>query len=260
MNMIAALNTRLNKAVPELQEKGRLYSIGRNTDLTCLVPTPPEALLQELQALQQRVSPLIPDDFDFDLSLGGEEPMLYTSYPPDTPDAGFDELPLDLDTDLAEQLGKVDWEERREEAVIAAVQNIEAMAQHLFSPAFSTKALQKAFREDMKSWIKEVRKDATHTHILFWDDNPFFDEELDEEEEEPGLDTLSYPTYAAFLDDLEFLIIDSKFIVTIVADGKPLSVDRIDRLKRDATNRMKAKYNVLIENGLAEGEIIEDET
>jgi len=219
MPTVAEIIHRVSQALPPDQP---VLTVTRKT----VAPPLPASVQEVLAPVWHELSQLVPPGIDYALTVSGDEAILYLASL-----ATSRTCPLKSDAPLAEQLRSIAWNELRTELPTAA--------EPLLSASVSTKALQKLFGEDVRQWIKEVRRDAGRIHLLYYDETPEFDEELDGEDDEgPRLDTLSFPNMTAFLEELEALMRNEKVPISVVSDGKPWSAERIDRLKREIANRL----------------------
>lgn len=125
------------------------------------------------------------------------------------------------------QLGSMDWDAQRanEMSKCQAFDAMKEASAHAPSSLPSTKELQRMFREDMKEWVEEMRQDTSQVHVFLWRDDEFQSETYE------SLDKLS--------DALADIMVVELFVITIVADGKPLPVKRIDQIKAKTLKMMK---------------------
>ncbi len=219
MHTVAELLSLVAKALPPNEP---ILTVTRET----VAPSLPTPVQESLAPLWKELNQLVPSGIDYALTLSANEAVLYLASPVTT-----QSFPLRKDASLPEQLHAIEWDKLR---------TAPPPAELFFSASFSTKTLQRLFREDVRQWIREVRKDANRIHILYYDEAPEFDEELDDEEDDgPRLDTLSFPNMTVFLEELESLMRNARCLVSVVSEGKPWSVERIDRLKREIANRLQ---------------------
>ena len=188
---------------------------------------PPE-FRAEIEALQKAVNPLIPEDFDYVAYVGSEEEFAEFVLTLNATPAQRLNQKFDPERSLLEQLPEVDWEERRQ----IAGENDQRLEQTLYAarrssfPLPSAKNFQKTHREEMKDFIKEKRSDLSKIHVLYW-------------EETDGLMENDFADAPAFRDALPLMIEDGAEIITVVVNGKPLPVERIDTLKVEAQQILK---------------------
>lgn len=189
----------------------------------------------ELEGLRGRLNAIIPDDILYTVYLGDEEAQLTLDYE-DGPQVGTFGMgptfsPL---VSIFDQLQAMDWDEYRGE-MISDCQVFGEMARKANeSPSRlpSTKKLQKVFREEMKSFVKEKRKDEAKAHVLMF-------REEDGLNEECGLQEKTYNSLEEFSRDLHNIMMEQYWVVTVVAGGKPLPVKGIDALKRQALKELE---------------------
>jgi hypothetical protein len=190
----------------------------------------PAHLQEDIRSLQGEINAVIPDDFDYVVFLGSsEEEPLFTLEFENWPTTKPDERPFAPEQSILEQLRALDWEEQRRASAESRQQmkEIMAMMEWLTKPLPSAKRLQREYREEMKDFIKEKRRDASKTHVLYLQD----DGELME------ADFADREAFRTALPDMIFL--DSAEIITVVTDGKPLPVEKIDALKAKAQAQRK---------------------
>ena len=112
----------------------------------------------------------------------------------------------------------------------------------VMSPLPSAKGLQKDFREPMRDFVKEKRRDFTKVHVLYWN-------------EEDGLMEVEFADGPAFQEQLQGMVADGCGLIAVVAGGKPLPAERIDALKADAQRRAADKFLAVLARADQESEL-----
>lgn len=79
----------------------------------------------------------------------------------------------------------------------------------------------------MKEFVKAKRKDASKVHVLTW--------HLDREEQSAE----EFGDMKAFCRELPDMMTTHYLIITVVADGKPLSEQTIEKLKQQALKELQ---------------------
>lgn len=165
-------------------------------------------------------------------------------------------MELNPNGSIFEQLESVDWDEMRGRAISGCqvFDRLKEMAQDTPPALPSTKQLQRAFRDDMKAWVKEKRKDAAHVHVYTWREEMEMDEEeaqailedfgeealADARENEDGFHDFTFDTLEEFIGELSNLIMPMGFqVITVVANGKPIPVKQIDQMKRETLRKLE---------------------
>lgn len=224
---INALNVRLIGAMKnEMPELG--YDVTREW-LPSEFEGVPEDLKEEIRLMAERIGKAIPDDFGFTLSLGEEDgAMLSLDYDNGLMAGGFAGQEIDASRSLFEQLEGWDWDGHRAWFIQGSefFDNIKEQAKELPAMMPSTKRVQKACREQMKEYIKEKRRDASRVHVLIWDgEEALYDEDFE--------------SLTAFQKRLIDIMPEMGHVVTVVADGKPLPVEKIDEFKQAALKELE---------------------
>jgi hypothetical protein len=99
-------------------------------------------------------------------------------------------------------------------------------ARHLPSCLPSTKELQKAFRVQMKEFLKAKRKDLRGVHALRW-------------RGDEGVKVESFEDLASFCRDLPDIMTVKYLVIAVVVDGKPMSRDALESLKKKAISELE---------------------
>ena len=178
------------------------------------------------EAVWNELLEYIPEDIYFSVYLGGEKPELIVSVENGTSEDTLFPIELDEEETIASQLGSMDWEQLQE-AETERARNAAAgkgilPIQNLLPP---TKKLQQIFREDMKYWLKQKRRDSSKIHVFAW-------REMDE------FKSGEFATLDELTEALPEIIAVELQVIAIVADGKPLPVKVIDQMKGRAIETM----------------------
>ena len=228
MKEIIALDEKI-VALPEgsLPEEG--IDISRD-ERAAAVETLPEDIRAEIDALQSALNGVIPEPFDYFVFLGGDEEASFSINLDQMPAAGSIGGDFDAGRSIVEQVRELDWEEQRRLATEQRVQmkEIVYMLDRLAGPLPSARKWQREFREEIKDFVREKRRDAGKIHVLVWDE----EEELMESE---------YADGEAFRAGLPGVIMEGGELLAVVAFGKPLPVERLDALKAEAQRTLQAR-------------------
>ena len=232
MKEIIALDEKI-VALPEgtLPEEG--IDISRN-ERADAVETLPDELRTEIDALQSALNAVVPEPFDYFVFLGGDEEASFSIQYENMPAGGSIGGDFDPARSIVEQVRELDWEAQK----IMAVEQRDKMDEIVYlldriaRPLPSAKKWQREFREEIRDFVREKRRDAGKVHVLLWDDAE-------------GLMESEYADGDVFRAALPGLIVRGGELVSVVAGGKPLPVDRIDALKaaaqKDARERKPAE-------------------
>ena len=191
----------------------------------------PEEIQTRIASLQQAINAALPEDFDYFAFVGvSDEPPMFSLHYERMPAGGSVDGTFQPDRSLIEQLPEVNWEEQRAKAVKfqQTLDAIVEMNERTSGPLRSAKALQREFREEAREFIKEKRVDAGRIHVLYWDD-------------EHELMEAAFDDGGALREALSGLIARGSEIITIIAWGKPLPVERIDTLKSEAQKTLRER-------------------
>ena len=211
----------LAAASDDLPEEGIHFSSEEGIDgLECL----PTSFQAEVTSLQETLNGLVPEDFDYYVILGlaAAPPKFGLSFD-ESPAGSMEDGTFDAERSLFDQLRLLNWEKREQIAWKNAVifERLMRYIKRTSTPLPSAKQLQRTFREETRDFIKEKRGDLSKIHLMYW-------------EEAGGLMELDFPGSDALREALPDLVGEGAEIVTVVAGGKPLPVERIDALKVEA--------------------------
>jgi hypothetical protein len=185
-------------------------------------------LRSEIEKIRAGLNRLFPDDFNYGLDLGDDEPGLCIEYDNGGMCGASRPHPWKNDESVFDQLREIDWDAERAWAISQTEifdEMVEA-AKHIPEDVPSTKALRKVFRDDAKRFVKEQRRDSSQIHVLSF-------------REDEGLSARSYEQFEHFMGDLPNLMTCHYHVVSVVMDGKPLRDGEIDELKRQALKKLE---------------------
>jgi hypothetical protein len=230
MKEIIELNKRILTEAPEAVPKEfGFISVSRKEvadgDLAAL----PASIRADLEKFRLKLNQTMPDDFGYQIFLGDADPHLIITYSDGAQTEGNCPVEWDLKRSIFDQLPGIKWDDLRAFALTNGQifdQMIEA-AKHRPAALPSTKQLQKGFREAMKEFVKSKRKDTSKVHVLVWSEG---DEVLAPEE---------FADMAAFCDVLPDMMATQHLIIAVVADGKPLPEQKIEKLKQQALKELE---------------------
>lgn len=214
----------LARGIKPGSEQMIIFSIGDIDDEDELLP---DDLIAEVEAIQAQFEAVLPADFDFEAIVGsGTGPslnLLVNEIPVGVPE----EEALDHGASIFPQLEKLDWERLRKQVVenAAELAGILHLADLLINPGRSAKTMQRLFREDAKDFIKQKRKDAARIHLLCW--------------LEDDLKSRTYADGDELREKLPVVLYAGAEVITIVAGGKPLPVEKIDAITAEARKNFK---------------------
>jgi hypothetical protein len=188
----------------------------------------PVAFQADIEALRSKINAVVPDDFKYTLCLGDDEPEFMLDYEDGAQMGFFKGREWQLDRCIVEQLEEFDWDAERQQAIAGCqmFDNMAADTKDAPSRLPSTKEIQKAFRDKMREFVKTKRKDALEVHVMLWRD----DEGVKEE---------TYDDMKSFCWALPDIMTVHYLVITVVADGKPLPVERIESLKKQAVKELE---------------------
>lgn len=221
MKEIIELNERLIEQLGKCFPEGGLI-LGRYDqpdELTAL----PAALREDIEKLRGEINEVVPNDFTYSLDLGNDSPGLMIEYEDGSQTGFFRGHGWQPNRSIIEQLEEFNWNAEREQA-LAGCQIFDAMkenAKHLPSRLPSTKELQKGFRVEMKEFLKAKRRDLRGVHVLMWRDDE-------------GVKVESFEDQASFRRDLPDIMTVQYLVIAVVADGKPMSREGLEVLKKKA--------------------------
>jgi hypothetical protein len=226
MKEIIELNDRLRRELGDCFSDGEVI-LGRDYAPQGLKRLP-LTWREEIDGLRTRINHAVPDDFSYRLFLGADKPgfmLEYNDGPSTVSSVGHEWEPVRC---LIEQLKELDWMAERERAIAGCQMFDEMRAEAEKSPSGlpHTKQIQKTFREEMRDFIKGKREDASRVQVLMWR----HDEGLREEE---------YDNLESFCRELPDIMTVHYLVITVVAGGKPLPVERIEELKGQAVKELE---------------------
>lgn len=219
MKEIIELNNRILAEAPELAGTEEGLIISRNDDPSEWAVLP-ETLREHLVLVLTELNRLVPDDFSYMVFLGDAEPGFSLSFEDGAQAGSFENFPCRIDESVAEGLANIDWDQQRSTGMqnCQVYDQIKEFALQTAPRIPATKALQRGCRDDMRKWVRDVRKDTNAAHVLMWREAEEF---MSEEFESLDAFTLELPT----------LMTQQFQIIAVVAEGKPLPAPKIDQLK-----------------------------
>ncbi|MEP6821384.1 MAG: hypothetical protein ABI946_03445 [Chthoniobacterales bacterium] len=226
MKEIIELNNRLlREAKGHLPNDGLMLEREGGADDCARLPARSR---KEIDDLRAELNEVIPDDFNYLLYLGDESPALRLEYHNGATSAAGRGHEWEDALSVVDQLRALDWDDERKWAIQGSemFDQIAAIAEKMPVMIPPTKALQKQNGERVKDYIKEKRRDPSLVHVLLWDDEGNL---LDN-------DFVDLKTFERELPDIMTCMLH---VVTVVAEGKPLSLGRIDRLKKAALQHLE---------------------
>jgi hypothetical protein len=226
MKEIIELNKRLLGQLGMCLPDGGLV-LGRNDQPEELAALP-AALREEIEKLRREINEVVPNDFTYSLDLGNDSPGLMIEYEDGSQTGFFRGHDWRSDRSIIEQLREFNWDAERVQA-LAGCQIFDGMkdnAKHLPSRLPWTKELQKAFRVEMKEFLKAKRKDLRGVYVLMWRDDE-------------GMKVESFEDQASFCRELPDIMTVQYLVIAVVADGKPMSREGLEILKKKAITELE---------------------
>ena len=168
----------------------------------------------------------MPEDFDYFAFVGGDEGPRF-GLDRDGMPFGSEEEEWDPERSIVDQLRAFDWETTRARAKEShAMAQAMSILQRITRPIPSAKGLQRDHRETVKDFVREKRRGTGKVHVLY----------LHGVE---GLMEVSFEDGDAFREMLPGMVGRGEDVLAIVANGKPLPVERIDSLNAQAQRTLK---------------------
>jgi hypothetical protein len=226
MKEIIELNKKLIEQLGRCFPEGALI-LGRNDQPEELAALP-AALREEIEQLRGEINEVVPNDFTYSFDLGDDCPGLMIEYEDGSQTGFFRGHNWQLNRSIIEQLKEFNWDAEREQA-LAGCQIFDVMkenAKHLPSRLPSTRELQKAFRVEMKEFLKAKRQDLRGVHALMW-------------RGDEGVKVESFEDQASFCRELPDIMTVQYLVIAVVADGKPMSREELEILKKKAISELE---------------------
>jgi hypothetical protein len=229
MKEIIELNSRILTEAPNAVPKdtGPLM-VTRERDTDGELKGLPADIKADLEGLCEKLGKAIPNDFGFTMFVGDYNPSLDLTYS----DGGqtFGSWPVEWDTkrSIFDQLREFNWDEFRKR-MIAGCQEFDAMreaSKHAQPTLPSTKTIQKWFRGPMETFVKAKRKETTKIHVLMCHAD--------------GIQERSFDDMESFCSKLPDIMTLQFLVITVVAGGKPLPVQKIEKLKEQALKELES--------------------
>jgi len=226
MREIIELNERLLRDCGgQLPDEGLM--LGRRDAPEELEKLPPKPR-EEVEDLRSRFNQVLPDDFDYVLCLGDKAPALMLDYYNGSMTGGGRGHDWQEAVSIFDQLRELNWDEERKWAIqgTETFDAIAAVAKELPVMLPLTRALQKRFSDPVKAYIKEKRRNVSRVYVLLWDGEESL---LDED----------FGDVRAFERELPDIMTHMLHVLTVVAEGKPMPAEKIDRLKKAALKQLE---------------------
>lgn len=219
MKEIIDLQARVLAHAPPLAE-GKGLDFSRAETGGDFTPLSPE-LRAETDDLQRALNAAIPEDFEYYVFIGGDEgPFFGLDYEriPTGPEGDWNR-----EEPILDQLGSFNWEAARAGARSsgATMQQMVALLDRLKLKPQPAKGLQRVYRQEVKGFVREKRRDPGKVHVLYRNQK----EELME---------VAFEDAEAFREMLPGMVSRGEDVFGVVAYGKPLPVERIDMLNAQA--------------------------
>lgn len=229
MKEIIELNKRIMIEVPGIVPKGEdCLFVSRDGSSDPEVERLPRAIKADLDDLCFRLNAIIPNDFNYTLSLGKYDPGIMLEFRDGA--MAFASCPESFDPkqSIIEQLALVDWEKHRKFGMQGGqlFDGMRELAKEIEPVPTPTAEFQNRFRDEVEAFQKTKRKITSKIYALVWRD--------DDGMREDALDGM---------ESLERMLCDSMatgyVTVDVLVDGKPLGTKRIDEVKQKVLKEMK---------------------
>jgi hypothetical protein len=235
MKEIIELSNRVIAEAPDVIPKDFwAFWLGRKQNVAKILAALPASIQAEAAALQGRLNEVIPDDFNYDICFGDNQPTLLVSYNDGAQTSAGCRFDWNPCLSIIEQLKAINWEDERT-WVLAQCQTFDDLleeATHRPATLPSTKELQKDFQKELQAFVKSKQNDDGKVHLLMYREDNGLNPEFGFQEE-------SFDTLKQIPGELIDLMAVQYWVITIVANGKPLSTTKIDELKSLALHDMK---------------------
>jgi hypothetical protein len=188
----------------------------------------------KINALRGKINEVVPDDFSYTLWLGRKVPDFSFEYEDGAQTEFFQGHDWNVNESIVEQLGAIDWGAERTKAIGAcqAFQVLLAGAKDKPARLPSTRQLQKRFGNEMKTFVKKHRNDDGRVHVLMF-------REEDGLNADCGIQEETFANLKMIPGELVDLMTVRYWVITIVSEGKPLAVGKIDHFKELALKELR---------------------
>jgi hypothetical protein len=247
---VFALNQSLIGSPALARAEDNTLRIERDTDSRNIPGLSPKQT-DEIQQIVDFISECVPDDFDFVLSLGDSEPRLMLVYEDGLTSGASDSFSFSTSEELYFALPHVDWDSKRGE-LLKRQQIYDEMLEIADQRPVqipSVKFLRKSFKEQVKQFHKEARREAAECKTLIMlppsrdDDGKRLDFKM------PSMETLVH----CLGDAMTY----GGLIVSLCIKGRPLPSREVEEYKRKALRELPP-----ISRAIAEGrwpiDVLED--
>jgi hypothetical protein len=194
----------------------------------------PDSIRTDLEALRQKLNEGMPDDFGYQIFLGNADPDLMIIYNDGAQTVVNCPMAWNKSQSVFEQLSGINWADQRR-AALANGQIFDQMieeAKHKPAALPSTKELQDVFAEPIRKFIKAKSKDASKVHVLAWHGDQLSNGDL-------AVLSAELPDMKVFCKALPDMMAAQQLIIAVLADGKPLSEKKIEKLKQQALKELQ---------------------
>ena len=235
MKEIIELNKRILREAPDAVPKEFGFIIvTRKEAPNDKVAALPASISADLEELRLKLNQALPDDFGYRILLGNTAPYFTITYSDGPQTEGNCPVEWDLERSIFDQLSGIKWDDLRAFA-LANGQIFDQMieeAKKRPSALPSTKQLQKDFAPVVKTFVEAKQKDTSKVHVLAWCGDQLSNGDL-------AVMTTEFAGMKAFCKVLPDIMATQQLIIAVMADGKPLPAQKIEKLKQQALKELK---------------------
>ena len=235
MKEIIELNKRILTEAPEAVPKEiGFIMVSRKDAASGGLAALPASIRADLERLRLKLNQTMPDDFGYLIMLGNADPHFTITYSDGPQTEGNCPVEWDLKRSIFDQLPGIKWNDLRAFA-LANGQIFDQMIEEAKKrPAAlpSTKQLQKDFAPVVKKFVKAKHKDISKVHVLAWCGDQLSNGDL-------AVMTTEFAGMKAFCKVLPDIMATQQLIIAVMADGKPLPAQKVEKLKQQALKELK---------------------
>lgn len=224
MKEIIELNTKLRKQVGS-RFADEILMLGRSPAEDELKRLP-AAFRAEVLGLLSAINRAVPDDFQYMVFLGDSSPDFSIEYQ-DGPSIAYSPgHEWRRDRSLVEQLNGFDWNAERGAAInnCQFIDHLVAESKEMEPELPTTAELQVTFKDELKAF--QAKGGGDGVRVLMW-------------RQDEGVQEERFANLETFSGELMNIMTVQLLVIGVTVDGKPLPVNRIERLKKKALDELK---------------------
>jgi hypothetical protein len=230
MKEIIELNNRIRREARHAMPKGDGFILVMRFDADdgALVKLP-AGIRGQLETLRMQLARAIPNDFDYTLILGEDDPALMLIFRDGGMTEGSCPETWDNNRSIFRQLSEVDWDKHRQHMMAQGhiFDQIGQIAKEASFKLTLAEETQKRFAREVERFLRTNQKDKSRIHVLLWrGDEGISEEALNNEE-----------AFKGFLIDV---LATNYSVIAALIDGKPVAPQKLDDYIREALLEMKA--------------------